>query len=249
MAARLGAELLLRPAATKAAVTALTGPVIVHIATHGFFTDFSRINEIVMHGDEVDFDDPYADQEFLKVAQAVGVDSLGSARAVTINDPFANGAPTEPAELLLTGGLALAGANDAWQQRQTPRIRTPENLDYGELLAVDMVRLDLMGTSMVVLSACDTGLGNAVAGEGVWGLQLALQLAGAESLVMSLWRVDGETTTQLMRDFYDQVLTGESKSAALRAASLRLRQRYSHPRFWAPFLCLGGNGPLPSGLT
>jgi CHAT domain-containing protein len=102
---------------------------------------------------------------------------------------------------------------------------------------------------MVVLSACDTGLGNVIAGEGVWGLQLAVQLAGAAALVMSLWRVDDETTVDLMCDFYDRVLAGDSKGAALRAASLTLRQRHSHPRFWAPFLCLGDSGPLPVALT
>jgi CHAT domain-containing protein/tetratricopeptide (TPR) repeat protein len=248
VAARLGGELLLGPAATKSAITAVAGPAVLHIATHGFFDAGISGLRVLEHETAVtDNDDPYADPEFNRLARLVGADSREPVKSAQIIE--SSDLSSESTDLLLSSGLAMAGANDAWQQRHTARTRTPEQVDYGELLAVDLARLDLVGTSMVVLSACDTGLGNVIAGEGVWGLQLAVQLAGAAALVMSLWRVDDETTVDLMCDFYDRVLAGDSKGAALRAASLTLRQRHSHPRFWAPFLCLGDSGPLPVALT
>jgi CHAT domain-containing protein len=242
VAARLGVEPLVSRAASKSAVTTMSGPAILHIATHGFFDAGFGGLQTILH--ETFAEDPYANPEFNRLARIVGVDPGQTVKSATIME-----SSSELTDLMLSGGLALAGANDAWQHRHMAQTRMPEQLDDGELLALDVARLDLTGTSMVVLSACDTGLGSAVAGEGVWGLQFAFQLAGAAALVMSLWRVDDESTVDFMCDFYDRLLAGESKGAALRAASITLRQRHPHPRFWAPFLCLGDDDPLPADLT
>src|SRR5690606_38545027 len=99
---------------------------------------------------------------------------------------------------LLRSGLALAGAN-----------RRESSGEDGILSALEVAGLDLWGTQMVVLSACETGLGQVQTGEGVYGLRRALVIAGAESQVMSLWSVSDEATRDLMLDFYKQLERGK----------------------------------------
>ncbi|HKI32356.1 MAG TPA: CHAT domain-containing protein, partial [Gemmataceae bacterium] len=146
-----------------------------------------------------------------------------------------------PENPLLRAGLALAGAN-TWLRGGTP----PDEAEDGLLTAEDVSGLDLLDTELVVLSACETGLGEVRTGEGVFGLQRAFILAGAKTLVMSLWKVDDEATCELMEDFYRRLLAGEPRSDALHAAQQALRQKYPEPYFWGPFVCLGNPGPLPA---
>ena len=82
--------------------------------------------------------------------------------------------------------------------------------------------MDLLATELVVLSACETALGEVHAGEGVFGLRRAFVLAGAKTLVMSLWKVPDEQTRELMEDFYRRILRGEGRAEALRQAQLEL---------------------------
>ena len=94
---------------------------------------------------------------------------------------------------------------------------------------------------MVVLSACETALGDAKSGEGVYGLRRALVLAGSESQVMSLWKVSDEATRDLMIGFYQRLQSGAGRAEALRNAQLamlRARTR-AHPFFWASFIQSG----------
>ncbi len=246
IASRLGVEPLLEEKATKAAVTALHGPVLLHIASHGFFDDRYGGVSFIQHETGVFEDDPYADPEFTRLARLVGADTRPPVKSVTVTDggPYRD----EPGALLLSGGLALAGANDHWEQRRSARFANPESFESGELLAADIVQLDLRGTALAVLSACDTGRGQIIPGEAVWGLQLAVRLAGAASVVMSLWRVDDDATAELMDAFYDRILHGLSVGAALRAASKAVRSHAPHPRYWAPFICLGDSRPLVAQL-
>jgi CHAT domain-containing protein len=114
--------------------------------------------------------------------------------------------------------------------------------------ALELAGLDLWGTQLVVLSACDTGRGDVELGQGVYGLRRALVVAGAESLVTSLWKVNDETTRQLMEAYYRNLLDGQGRAAALRQAMQALRKTQPHPHFWAPFIPIGKDGPL-LGLT
>jgi len=140
---------------------------------------------------------------------------------------------------LLRSGLALAGANTWLQQGQLP-----EAAEDGILTAEDVAGLDLLGTELVVLSACETGLGEVLVGEGVFGLRRAFVLAGAKTLVMSLWKVPDTQTQELMVDFYQRILNGQSRAEALREAQLALKKRYPHPWYWGAFICQGEPGPL-----
>ena len=184
-----GATVLTGDKATEQALKKLTGPRILHVATHGFFL---------------------ADQ---------GTPGLAG--------------PENP---LLRSGLILSGAN---------------GLDSGDedgvLTALEASGLDLWGTQLVVLSACETGLGKAVNGQGVYGLRRALVIAGSESQVMSLWQVDDDATRDLMVSFYKRLSSGKGRSQALRAAQLRLLadQERSHPFFWGGFIGSGHWGPMP----
>jgi len=141
---------------------------------------------------------------------------------------------------LLRSGLALAGGNTWLQKGQLP----PEAED-GLLTAEDVTGLDLLDTELVVLSACNTGLGEIRTGEGVFGLRRAFVLAGAKTLIMSLWKVPDEETRELMEDFYRRILAGEPRAEALRNAQLTMKAKYPHPFFWGAFICQGNPGSLP----
>jgi CHAT domain-containing protein len=112
------------------------------------------------------------------------------------------------------------------------------------ITALELAGLNLWGTQLVVLSACDTGRGDVKLGEGVYGLRRAFLVAGAESLVTSLWAVQDETTYHFMEDYYRNLLAGQSRSAALQQAMQSLREKYPHPHFWAPFIPIGRDAPL-----
>ena len=140
---------------------------------------------------------------------------------------------------MLRSGLALAGANTWLNKGELP----PEAED-GILTAEDVSGLDLSNTSLAVLSACDTGMGDIKTGEGVFGLRRAFALAGAKTLVMSLWSVPDLATQELMVDFYQRILAGTAKADALRESQLALRNKYPHPKDWGAFICQGDPGVL-----
>jgi CHAT domain-containing protein len=136
---------------------------------------------------------------------------------------------------LLRSGLALAGAN-----------KLVSGDDDGLLTALEASGLNLNGTKLVVLSACETGVGKVTNGDGVYGLRRSLVIAGAESLVMSMWQVDDFATKELMSGFYKKLAAGKPRSAALREVQLELaaKPKYAHPFFWAAFVPAGATTPL-----
>ena len=138
---------------------------------------------------------------------------------------------------LLRSGLALAGFN--------PRKSSGED---GVLTAFEATGLNLLGTQLVVLSACETGLGDVVNGEGVYGLRRAFVIAGAESQMISLWKVSDSGTKDLMSAYYQKLLTGEGRSEALQKTQLELLQipKYRHPYYWAAFIFSGNWKSLES---
>ncbi|HKO61847.1 MAG TPA: tetratricopeptide repeat protein [Pyrinomonadaceae bacterium] len=137
---------------------------------------------------------------------------------------------------LLRSGLALAGANN----------RQGAPSDNGILTALEAAGLDLWGTKLVALSACETGVGDVKVGEGVYGLRRALVIAGAESQITTLWQVDDLATRDLMIDFYGRLQNGEGRSEALRnaQASMLKTTNRNHPYYWASFIQLGDWRPL-----
>jgi CHAT domain-containing protein/tetratricopeptide (TPR) repeat protein len=132
---------------------------------------------------------------------------------------------------LLWSGIALAGANDQAGQ-----------LDDGVVTALELAGMDLWGTQLVTLSACETGLGSVHAGDGVYGLRRALVLAGAETQLTTLWKVADAETAAFMADYYRRLERGEGRSEALRRAQLALVGK--HPFYWAAFTISGDPTPL-----
>jgi len=141
---------------------------------------------------------------------------------------------------MLRSGVYLAGANRALQGGAPA-----PDLDDGVLTAYEATQLNLQGTELVVLSACDTGLGKMEAGEGVFGLRRGLQEAGAEAVLMSLWPVPDEETRELMTLFYAKWLAGTEKHEALREAQMEVRKKVraregqDEPFFWGAFVLVG----------
>ena len=150
-----------------------------------------------------------------------------SSHGITIENP------------LLRSGFVLAGANNILKSRGS-------KIFDGIVTAEKILGLKLKGTDMVVLSACDTGIGEVKRGEGVFGLRRAFTQAGAKSLVMSMWSVPDRETTELMVEFYKNILSEKmNRCQALRLAALKeiniVKERYGHanPFFWGAFVFMG----------
>ena len=191
---------LLQEHALEEAVKAVSSPTVLHIATHGFFSEDVELEK---------------DRSF----------TMGMERTKAVENP------------LLRSGLLLAGADRAKSDTYVPQ----GNMDNGILTAYEVQNIRLSNTELVVLSACETGLGEVKNGEGVYGLQRAFRAAGAQTLIMSLWKV-GDTATQLlMSSFYESWLGGMSKRDAFKAAqeSLRKNPQYRHPYYWGGFVMIG----------
>jgi CHAT domain-containing protein/Tfp pilus assembly protein PilF len=141
---------------------------------------------------------------------------------------------------MLRSGLFLAGADHVLNGSASAT-----DLDDGVLSSYEVTQLNLQGTELVVLSACETGLGETLNGEGVFGLRRALQEAGAGSVLMSMWSVPDQETRELMELFYTHWLNGEEKHAALRSAELeereQVKKRYGRdlPYYWGAFKLVG----------
>jgi CHAT domain-containing protein len=116
----------------------------------------------------------------------------------------------------------------------------------GVMTALEAAQLNLWGTKLVTLSACDTGLGEVKNGDGVYGLRRALVLAGSEAQMMSLWPISDQATRELMVDYYTRLKAGEGRSEALRSAQLKLLKdpKRQHPFYWASFIQSGEWKPL-----
>jgi len=131
---------------------------------------------------------------------------------------------------LMRSGLILSGGNNAWVGDAV------EGVENGILFADDVAKMNLLGAQLVVLSACETGLGVVNNSEGVFGLQRAFKLAGAETLIISLWMVSDLVSSEFMTAFYTLWLSGMSKQEAFKEAQKQIRSTYPSPYHWAAFV-------------
>jgi len=141
---------------------------------------------------------------------------------------------------LLRSAIALAGANASFYEKHPVK-----HAEDGLLTALDVTGMDLTGTDLVVLSACQTGLGEVRSGEGIYGLRRAFTIAGARTQIVSLWSVPDYETKELMISFYTKLSDGKGKAEALREAQreliakLRNEGKADYPFLWGAFICVG----------
>ncbi|MBI0400296.1 CHAT domain-containing tetratricopeptide repeat protein [Cyclobacterium marinum] len=182
-----------------------------------------RILHIATHG----FFEPESEQQAEDLNREMLMSGLG--RETVSENPY------------LRCGLYLAGAETTLKNRTNPNFRRPEGQEDGILTAYEATLLNLRGTELVVLSACETGLGVTKNGEGVYGLQRAFQVAGAETVIFSLWKVADQQTQEMMGLFYQNWLQKDmTKRAAFEAAQQTIKEKYKVPYFWGAFVMIGG---------
>ena len=206
--------------ATESSLKSVRGPSILHVATHGFYVD----------GPATSGSGGRSANRAIKIAASLPV--LTTAGAAT---PTPTPTPTPTLPPLQRSGLALAGAN-----------RGTAAGDDGILTAEEVLEMDLQGTQLVTLSACDTARGKASVGEGVWGLRRALAAVGAETQVITLWELEDKPTVATMKGYYTRLRKGEGRSAALRSTQLAMIDQ--HPYFWASFIVAGDPSPLHDSI-
>ena len=190
------------PEATEEAVTSVSNPRILHLATHGFFA----ANEVPLR-DTLGVNDDLRSYNYM--------DSEGDARSC----------------------LFFAGAQNTLFHAYDYQ----KGRGDGILTAWEIEDMDLDSTELVVLSACETGLGDMLNAEGVSGIRRAFHLAGAGRLMLSLWEVDDNATRILMQEFYSNWLNGMNMDDALAEAKRYLIREtpYDHPRYWSAFILTG----------
>jgi len=140
---------------------------------------------------------------------------------------------------LFRSGLLLSGSSQTFFQSDDVRANIQMGKEDGILTAFEAMNLNIDNTDLVVLSACETGLGEIRNGEGVYGLQRAFKEAGARSILMSLWKVNDQTTRELMVNFYKNWLNGQTKREAFKNAQILLKNKHPHPYYWGAFVLVG----------
>ena len=213
---RLGAE------AREAELKAVVSPRVLHLATHGFFL---------------------TDQEFKRTNAGPGLLAAG-ARSRRGNEadlvaslrspPPHVGGYDDWENPMVRCGIALAGANHAAHI-------TNAVAEDGLLTGLEASLLNLQGTELVILSACESGAGEVKIGEGVMSLRRAFRIAGAETVLASHWKVSDQATSRLMTEFMRRWRAGEPRAKAWREAQLALlrSEKFSNPYFWAAFTLTG----------
>jgi CHAT domain-containing protein len=212
--------------ATTGKLTAARAPRVLHVASHGYYAG--------------------APSQPLPAAP-LPLPADGWSRSA-----FA-GLPASRDDAMLNSAIVLAGANRHLRPDAKPlRLSAPPPAsdDDGYLTAKEAAQLQLNGTDLVVLSACDTAAGSQQSGEGLYGLQRALNVAGARTTLVSLWKVDDGATAAFMQRYYKQLKQGKGRREALLAVQQEFRSKpplaeWSDIRFWGAWQLVGDPGPMP----
>ncbi|MBK9729551.1 MAG: CHAT domain-containing protein [Saprospiraceae bacterium] len=205
-----------------------SSPRILHIATHGFF--FPDPDRTISEEGRMSHERAASEGTLPDSTQQAGEKSVIPRSKVELqtNEPVFK-ISDQP---MLRSGLILAGGNTTWQG-----IQTLEGKEDGILTAYEISQMNLSNTELVVLSACETGLGDIHSNEGVYGLQRAFKIAGAKYLIMSLWQVPDEETKEYMIRFYKNWLNKKlSIPDAFRKTQQEMRKLYEDPYKWAGFV-------------
>ena len=182
---------------------------ILHIATHGFF-----------------YPDPKEVQQQEEKVETSEITFRGGSRGFGVNSFVENDNP------LMRSGLVFAGANDVWSQQAKN-----DSIDDGVLTAQEVSNIDMRKTELVVMSACETGLGDIKGSEGVYGLQRAFKMAGVNYMIMSLWQVPDKETEEFMTSFYKKLIKQKDIKQAFAETQKEMRTKYD-PYFWAAFVLI-----------
>ncbi|MFN8210065.1 MAG: CHAT domain-containing tetratricopeptide repeat protein [Bacteroidales bacterium] len=186
------------------------GYSILHIATHGFFFNDPNEVRLVDNKKEVEFGQ---------------VTFRGATRGFGVNSFVNNENP------LMRSGLVLAGANDVWVKPEKGET------DDGVLTAQEVTQIDMRKNDLVVLSACETALGDIKGTEGVYGLQRALKMAGVKYIIMSLWSIPDRETVEFMKSFYSHLIEDKDVRSAFYKSQREMRAKYD-PYYWGAFVLL-----------
>jgi CHAT domain-containing protein len=226
--ALLGVKPIAETQAVKSALMACHSPEILHIATHGMLLPARQIVGELGRLSPFSWRDP-GELRFQIDGLAVFTQGLGRLSERQLPDQA------------LRSVLAVAGVN-SWLDGYA----IPEAAGNGLVNAEDIAAMDLAANKLTVLSACETGLGVIGIGEGVLGLRSSFTVAGAETVVASLWSVDDESTNELMRVFYQNLIEQKmGRAEALHEAQRAIRRQYpDDPYYWGPFVLQGAIGPV-----
>lgn len=243
VARQLGVTPVVRRDATRQRLLDARGPSVLHIATHGVFLDaigslaemseprshvMRNVGGTVVSEEVPDDDDPFGWASAGADTAPADAKALHRRRVRWLKE-------VGPAGQLSRSGLLMAGFN-AWLAGVT----TPADVGTGMLSAGEFAALDLRSTELVVLSACETGVGAIDFADGsLMGLRTAALSAGAACCLSTLWRVSDAATADLISSFYDQLAAGAGSGASLRAAQLALRAQHPDPYFWSGWVAEG----------
>ncbi|MBF0602527.1 MAG: CHAT domain-containing protein, partial [Nitrospirae bacterium] len=213
--------LMTKAEATEKRVSGVKAPRILHLATHGFFLD-TMVKE--------------SEDDTVPLPEEKGRSAVPMMESIDRGKKPQGGLVS--VDTMSRAGLAFAGANAGVQG-----IGNAEGTD-GILTAGEAVNLDLGGTDLVMLSACQTGVGDVRNGEGVYGLQRAFQEAGAKAVLSTLWSISDGGSMVFMNAFYDRFLKGMPPQKALQETQDEFikSEKWHHPYFWAPFVMVGKGG-------
>jgi CHAT domain-containing protein len=184
---------------------------ILHLATHGFFFDDPN---------NIRFEEKKEKVEYGEVTfRGAGRGGFGVNSFVNNSNP------------LMRSGLVLAGANDVWVKKEQG------SAEDGVLTAQEVTQIDMRKNNLVVLSACETGLGDIKGSEGVYGLQRSLKMAGVKNIIMSLWQIPDKETVEFMGKFYEKFLAMKDIRQAFSEAQHEMRLKYN-PYYWGAFVLM-----------